>query len=305
MTGWVGLADLTTGVTNAMPSPTTAVWHLFGVPIRAYALCILLGIVVAIWITDRRLQDRGQEPGRALDVAMYAVVAGIIGGRLYHVITTPQPYFGEGGNPWHALRIWEGGLGIWGAIALGALGAWYGCRRHGIPFLSFADAAAPGVALAQGIGRWGNWFNNELHGRATDVPWALTIHEWDQAAGKAVVDSSGQPVVLGTFHPTFLYEAIFVSLLALALVLWDRRHALAPGQVFGLYVAGYPIGRVIVELMRDDQANTILGQRVNVWTSLLVFLLGVWIIWWCGRRDRAGRAGTSTPVPDSETPVIG
>jgi len=291
---WHGLAA---GTSAAMPSPTTAVWHLFGIPIRAYALCILLGIAVAIWITDRRLQDRGEEPGRALDIAMYAVVAGIIGGRLYHVVTTPQPYFGEGGNPWHAFRIWEGGLGIWGAIALGAAGAWYGCRRHGVSFLAFADAAAPGVALAQGIGRWGNWFNNELHGRATDLPWGLTIHEWDQAAGKAVVDSSGNPVVLGTFHPTFIYEAIFVSLLALALVLWDRRKQLEPGQVFGLYVAGYPMGRIIVELMRADTANEILGLRVNVWTSIAVFLLGVWIYWWCGRRHAA--------VPDRETSVIG
>lgn len=307
-------AGVATQLPSAMPSPTTAVWHLFGIPLRAYALCILAGIILAIWITDRRLQDRGAEPGQALDVAMYAVLAGIIGGRTYHVITTPQPYFGKGGDPLKAFAIWEGGLGIWGAIALGAAGAWYGCRRHGIPFLAFADAAVPAVALAQGIGRWGNWFNNELHGRATDLPWALTIHEWDQGAGRAVTDSSGTAIVLGTFHPTFLYEALFVSLLALVLVLWDRRHRLAPGQLLGLYVAGYPIGRIVVELMRDDFANKVLGLRVNVWTSILVFVLGVWIYWRCSRRSVADAAGGDAEgdakvdkpdVPDSETVPLG
>jgi prolipoprotein diacylglyceryl transferase len=273
-------------VPAAMPSPTVGVWHLFGVPIRAYALCILVGIVVAIWMTERRMRDRGGQPGAVLDVSVYAVLFGIVGGRLYHVLSSPDAYFGPGGNPWHALRIWEGGLGIWGAIALGALGAWVGCRRHGVRFLDFADAAVPGVAVAHAIGRWGNWFNNELHGAPTDLPWGLTIHEWDQAAGRAVVDSSGQPVVLGTFHPTFLYECLFLLVLALVLVLLDRRRRLAPGQLLGVYVAGYPLGRIVVERMRTDDAELVLGQRVNVWTSLVVFGLGVWIIWYTGRRAR-------------------
>ncbi|MFN8046043.1 MAG: prolipoprotein diacylglyceryl transferase [Dermatophilaceae bacterium] len=283
----VGLA-----LPQAMPSPTVGVWHLFGIPLRAYALCILAGIMVAIWVADRRMRDRGAEPGVVLDVSLYAVLFGIVGGRLYHVLTTPEPYFGQGGNPWHALRIWEGGLGIWGAIALGALGAWIGCRRHGVSFLAFADAAAPGVALAQAMGRWGNWFNNELYGGRTDLPWGLTIHEWDQAAGRAVVDSSGAPVVLGTFHPTFLYESVFLLALALVLVVVDRRRSLAPGQLFGLYVAGYPVGRIIIEKMRTDQAELILGQRLNVWTSLVVFALGVWIVWSTGRRARDGAHAT-------------
>lgn len=268
----------------SLPSPTVGVWTVLGIPLRAYALCILAGIVVAIWMTDRRLRARGGAPGAVIDVAVYAVLAGIVGGRLYHVITTPQPYFGKDGHPWDALKIWEGGLGIWGAIALGALGAWYGCRKHGVRFLDFADAAVPGVLVAQGLGRWGNWFNNELHGRATDVPWALTIHEWDQAAGRAVLDSAGKPIVLGTFHPTFFYEFAYVLVLALVIVLIERRFTLRPGQVLGLYVAGYPLGRVVIELMRDDFANRILGLRVNVWVSILVFLLGVWIFWWAGRR---------------------
>jgi prolipoprotein diacylglyceryl transferase len=269
----------------ALPSPTVGAFDLGPLTLHAYALCILAGIFVAIWLTQRRLEAWGGEPGQALDVATYAVPAGIIGGRLYHVISSPQPYFGEGGNPIDALKIWEGGLGIWGAISLGALGAWWGCRRAGIPFLTFVDAAAPGVALAQAIGRWGNWFNNELYGGPTDLPWGLTIHEWNHSAGRAVEDAAGDPVVLGTFHPVFLYESIFLVLLAGALILAERRFPLRRGQVFGLYVAGYPVGRIVLELMRTDEATVILGQRINVWTSLLVFALGVAIVVWAGRRQ--------------------
>jgi prolipoprotein diacylglyceryl transferase len=214
------------------------------------------------------------------------VLFGIVGGRIYHVITTPGPYWGEGGNPLDALRIWNGGLGIWGAISLGALGAWIGCRRHGVGFLDFADAAAPGVAFAQAIGRWGNWFNNELYGGPTDLPWGLQIHEWDQAAARAVTDASGDPVVIGVFHPTFLYEFLFLVLLGALLLVIDRRFSLAPGQLFGMYVAGYPVGRIVIERMRTDEAELVLGQRLNVWTSVAVFLLGLWIIWYTGRRAR-------------------
>jgi prolipoprotein diacylglyceryl transferase len=278
--------DLAGAAPAAIPSPTSGVWHLGPFPVRAYALCILLGIVVAVWIAGRRLVDRGYRRELAVDISAWAVPFGIVGGRLYHVITTPQPYFGAGGDPVKALYIWQGGLGIWGAIALGAVGAWIGARRNGVVFYDFIDAAAPGVAVAQAIGRWGNWFNNELYGRATDVPWALTIHQWDQSAGHAVTDASGKAIVLGTFHPTFLYESIWCLLLALALVMADRRLDLRQGQVFGLYVAGYPLGRVVFELMRSDEANHILGVRVNVWTSILVFLLGVFLVWSARNRPR-------------------
>ena len=283
---------------TTLPSPTVGVVHLGPLPVRMYALCILLGIVVAIWLTGRRLEARGGERGQALDVGAYAVLFGIVGGRLYHVITTPAPYWGPGGNPADALKIWEGGLGIWGAVSLGALGAWVGCRRAGISFLDFADAAAPGVALAQAIGRWGNWFNNELYGGPTTLPWGLEIHEWDQAAGRAVLDSAGQPVVLGVFHPTFLYESVFLVILAAALLLIDRRASLARGQLLGLYVAGYPLGRIVIERMRTDEAELVLGQRLNVWTSIVVFLLGVWIFWFTGRRSR--RSAVSESAPESQ-----
>ena len=282
-----------------LPSPTVGALHLGPLTLRAYALCILAGIVLAVWLAGRRLTARGYQRGVVLDIAGWAVIFGIVGGRIYHVITTPGPYWGDGGNPLDVFRIWNGGLGIWGAIALGALGAWIGCRRHGVAFLDFADAAAPGVAFAQAIGRWGNWFNNELYGGPTDLPWGLQIHEWDQDAARAVTDTSGQPVVLGVFHPTFLYEFLFLVLLGVLLLVVDRRFSLAPGQLFGMYVAGYPVGRIVIERMRTDEAELVLGQRLNVWTSIAVFLLGLWIIWFTGRRARRA-AGRDEPAPDDD-----
>ncbi len=269
-----------------IPSPTTGVWNLGPLPVRAYAMCILLGIVVAMWITQRRLATRGGTPGQVLDISAWAVPFGIVGGRIYHLITSPQAYFGEGGNPWNAFKVWEGGLGIWGAIALGALGAYIGCRRAGVSFLDFVDSAAPGILVAQALGRFGNYFNNEIHGAPTDLPWGLRVYEWDPLAGHAVVDADGNPVVLGVFHPTFLYEAIFCVLLAGLLVWLDRRYDFRRGQIFALYVAGYPVGRGVIEFMRTDDANHILGLRVNSWVSVLVFLLGVGLFVWYGRRPR-------------------
>lgn len=260
-----------------IPSPTVGVWHLGPFPIRAYAMCILLGIVVALWMTSRRLTARGGRPGAVLDVATWAVPIGILGGRIYHVITSPQAYFGEGGSPIKALYIWEGGLGIWGAIALGVFGIWLGARRHDVSFIDFLDSAVPGVLVAQAIGRFGNYFNNEIYGGPTELPWGLRVYQWDTSTGQAVRDASGDPVVLGIFHPTFLYEALYCLILAVVIVQIERRATLARGQVFALYVMGYPLGRVVIEFMRTDDANRILGLRLNVWTSLIVFLLGVWL----------------------------
>ncbi len=279
-----------------IPSPATGVWYLGPLPIRAYAMCILAGIVVAIWITQKRLADRGGKPGQVLDISAWAVPFGIVGGRIYHLITSPQAYFGEGGNPWNAVKVWEGGLGIWGAIALGALGAYIGCRRQGVRFLDFVDSAAPGILVAQAMGRFGNYFNNEIHGAPTDLPWGLKVYEWDQAAGHAVLGPDGNPVVLGVFHPTFLYEAIFCVLLAWLLVALDRRHDFRRGQIFALYVAGYPVGRGVIEFMRTDDANHILGLRVNSWVSILVFLFGVFLYVWFGRRP----VDDDEPEPDSD-----
>jgi prolipoprotein diacylglyceryl transferase len=276
-------------VPTYLPSPTVGALHLGPLAIRGYAVCILLGIVVAVWLTQRRLEVRGGKPGQTLDIATWSVPFGILGGRLYHVITSPDAYFGENGRLIDAVKIWEGGLGIWGAVALGALGAWIGCRKYDVRFLDFADAAAPGVLIAQALGRWGNWFNNEIYGRPSDAPWAVQIHQWDLSAGRAVTDASGDPIVLGTFQPTFLYESIFCLMLAILLLLLDRQRAFKPGQLFALYIAGYPVFRIVIETMRTDEAKIIFGQRLNVWTSLAVFLLGVGLYAWLGRRpERPG-----------------
>lgn len=281
-------------LSTEIPSPTQGVWYLGPVPLRAYALCILAGILVAVWLTQRRLAARGGDPERVIDVAMWAVPFGIVGGRLYHVISSPQAYFGEGGHPVDALKIWNGGLGIWGAVALGALGAWIGCRRSGVSYLDFADALAPGLIIAQAIGRWGNWFNNELYGGPTDLPWALQIHEWDATTGEAVRDAGGQAVVLGSYHPTFLYESLWCLGVAALLVWADRRFRLRPGQVFALYVMGYTLGRVWIEMMRVDEANHVLGLRLNVWTSLLVFAFG--LAWFVLARRRSRSVSTADPM---------
>ncbi|MEP6650514.1 MAG: prolipoprotein diacylglyceryl transferase [Lapillicoccus sp.] len=283
-----------------IPSPTTGVWYLGPLPVRAYAMCILAGIIVAIWMTQRRLATRGGKPGQVLDISAWAVPFGIVGGRIYHLITSPQAYFGEGGQPLNAFKVWEGGLGVWGAIALGALGAYIGCRRHGVRFLDFVDSAAPGILVAQALGRWGNYFNNEVHGGPTDLPWGLKVYEWDQAAGHAVLDANGNPVVLGVFHPTFLYEFLYCLLLAGVLIWLDRRYDFRRGQVFALYIAGYPVGRGVIEFMRTDDANHILGLRVNSWVSILVFLLGVGLFVWFGRRppDPAGPDGEAETAPE-------
>ncbi|MFI2712577.1 prolipoprotein diacylglyceryl transferase [Micromonospora sp. NPDC018662] len=258
----------------AMPSPSTAVWQLGPVPIRAYALCIIAGIVVACVVTEYRLRRRGVAPGAVLDIAVWAVPAGIIGARIYHVITSPEKYFGDGGEPLKAFAIWEGGLGIWGAVAGGAVGAWLAARQLGIPLTVVADALAPGLPLAQAVGRLGNWFNNELYGGRTSLPWGLEVHVMDpDNPGHALRDDAGNPVLQpGLYHPTFLYELIWnVGVAALVLAL-DRKLRLGRGRAFALYVMGYTVGRFWIELMRTDEANHILGVRLNVWTAALVFL---------------------------------
>lgn len=290
----------------SIPSPEQSVWLIGPFPIRAYAMCILAGIVVAVWTTQRRLADRGGQPGQALDVAVWAVPFGIVGARLYHVISSPQAYFGQGGHPLDALKIWNGGLGIWGGVALGAVGAWIGCRRHGVRLLDFGDAAAPGVAVAQAIGRFGNYFNNELYGARTDLPWGLEIHCWDQGTGNAATCAGSSTNVLGTFHPTFLYESLWCLLIALALVLVDRRFSLARGQIFALYLMLYTVGRGFIEMMRTDEANYVLGLRLNVWTSVVVFTGAAFALWRLGLRSAGepepGEAKPDEPATDLRPP---
>lgn len=256
-----------------MPSPSTAVWHLGPVPIRAYALCIVLGIVVACVVTEARLRRRGAAPGAVLDIAVWAVPFGIVGARIYHVITSPQDYFGAGGDPIRALYIWEGGLGIWGAVAGGAVGAWLAARQLGMPLTVVADALAPGMPLAQAVGRFGNWFNNELYGGPTTLPWGLQVHDMDPDSPGEALRVNGEPVLKpGLYHPTFAYEALWNIGVAALVFLVDRRFKLGRGRAFALYVMGYTLGRFWIELMRTDEATEILGVRINVFTAALVFV---------------------------------
>jgi prolipoprotein diacylglyceryl transferase len=259
-----------------IPSPSRGVLYLGPVPLRGYAFCIIIGVFVAVWLGNKRWVARGGRAGTVADIAVWAVPFGLIGGRLYHVITDYELYFSEGRDWVDAFKVWEGGLGIWGAIALGAVGAWIGCRRRGIPLPAYADAVAPGIALAQAIGRWGNWFNQELYGRPTDLPWALEI------------TSSTDGRMPGTYHPTFLYESLWCIGVAVLVIWADRRFRLGHGRAFALYVAAYCAGRFWIEYMRVDDAHRILGLRLNNWTALFVFVLAVIYIVLSARK-RPGR----------------
>ncbi len=268
----------------SIPSPSQGEWFLGPFPIRAYALCIILGVIVAIWLGERRWVARGGKAGQIGDIAIWAVPFGLVGGRLYHVITDYKLYFGNGNDPVTALYIWQGGLGIWGAIGLGAVGAWIGCRRMGIRFLPLIDALAPGVVIAQAIGRWGNWFNQELFGRPTSLPWGLEI-DADHRQDLPLEYQDNE-----TFHPTFLYEFIWNMGVA-GLVIWaDRKFRLGYGRAFALYVMGYTAGRGWIEMLRIDpvQDDDVFGLRLNVWTSIVVFLLAAAYFVWSTKR-RPGR----------------
>ena len=274
----------------SIPSPSNAVWQLGPIPIRAYALCILAGILVGIWVGNRRWIARGGAPGVVGDIAVWAVPFGIVGARLYHVATDWESYFGPGADPVDALKIWQGGLGVWGAIAMGALGGWIGAKRRGIPLPPIADALAPGIVLAQAIGRFGNWFNQELFGRPTDLPWGLEIDPEFRPDRYADVV---------TFHPTFLYEALWCVAVALILVWADRRFRMGHGRVFALYVALYTLGRSYIETLRVDPAPEVLGLRLNVWTSVVLFA-GAVIYIVVSARMRPGREVLSQPPPEPE-----
>jgi prolipoprotein diacylglyceryl transferase len=265
-----------TMVPTYFPSPPQGVWHLGPLPIRAYALFIITGIVVALIIGDRRWEARGGQRGVIYDVALWVVPFGLIGGRLYHLATDWRTYWGPGGaGLGAAVRIWDGGLGIWGAVALGLVGGWISCRRHGIPLPAFADAVAPGIILAQAIGRLGNYFNQELYGRETTQPWGLEIFYRRDPSG--YIDphsldgvSTGQLAVV--VQPTFLYELIWNVLVFVVLIYIDKRFKIGHGRLFATYVAGYCIGRFWVELLRDDTATHIAGIRINSFTSTFVFI---------------------------------
>jgi prolipoprotein diacylglyceryl transferase len=278
-------------VPASIPSPD---WSGFDIPlpwgslrIHAYALCILAGIIAGLWLTSVRWARRGAPEGSVWDIAIWAIPFGIIGGRLYHVVSSPDAYFGPGFDGTGDLslipQIQRGGLGIWGAVVLGAVGAWIGCRRAGVKLSAFMDAAAPGLLLAQAIGRWGNYFNQELFGGPTTLPWGLQVD----------ADSPNFPAGLPAdtlFHPTFLYESVW-NLVGVALLLaLDRKFSFRRGRLFWLYAIYYTLGRVWIEAMRIDDAEQInlfgITTRLNVWTSIFVLLAALVVFIVLGLRKR-------------------
>lgn len=262
--------DAAAGLPASIPSPSRGVWYLGPVPIRAYALCILAGVFIAVWWTDRRYRAAGGPRDTAVDIAILTVPVGIVCARIYHVITSPEAYFGPDGNLWLIPQVWHGGLGIWGGVAGGvASGAWL-LHHRGLRLAPFADAVAPTLLVAQAVGRFGNYFNQELFGGPTTLPWGLEIDDAHLPAGYA----SGT-----LFHPTFLYEAIWNVLGALVLLWWGRRLMARRGTTGGLllwaYLMVYTAGRVWIEYLRVDDAQIIAGLRLNVWTSIVIFLVGL------------------------------
>jgi prolipoprotein diacylglyceryl transferase len=259
----------------SIPSPSKGVVHLGPLPIRGYALCIIAGIVVAVWLSERRWQTRGGRAGQIQDIALWAVPFGVVGGRLYHVITDHDLYFGAGRHPIDALYVWRGGLGIWGAIALGVVGGIIGAKRMGIRVAPLLDVALPTCLIAQGMGRWGNWFNQELYGRPTKLPWGLEIDPSHWPAGRTFPIGT-------TFHPTFLYEFLW-CVAGYFFVIWmERRFRLGHGRVAALYVMTYTVGRFWIERLRIDtiELNNVLGMRWADWMAIILFVLAAaYFVW--------------------------
>ncbi|KSU77551.1 prolipoprotein diacylglyceryl transferase [Arthrobacter sp. BHU FT2] len=264
----------------SIPSPG---WSGFDIPlpwgalrIHAYALCILAGIIAGLWLTSVRWAKRGAPEGSVWDIVIWAIPFGIIGGRLYHVFSSPDAYFGPGFDGTGDLslipQIQRGGLGIWGAVVLGVVGAWIGCRRSGVKLSAFLDAAAPGLLLAQALGRWGNWFNQELFGGPTTLPWGLQIDPNNPNFPAGVPADT-------LFHPTFLYESLWNVAGVVILLALDRRFSFRRSRLFWLYAMYYTLGRVWIEAMRIDDAEQVslfgITTRLNVWTSILVFVLAL------------------------------
>jgi len=282
----VGQCGASVTALAAIPSPPFESLHVGALQLRAYGLMIGLGVVAAVSLAQRRWDRRGGAPGALASLAAWAVPAGLIGARLYHVVTN---YEGYSGRPWRALNIWEGGLGIPGGIAAGVISGLIVAHRRGMPLASLLDTVAPALPLAQAIGRWGNWFNQELFGRPTSLPWGVRIDPVNRPASFASYS---------TFHPAFLYESLWNVALVGFLLLVERRLSLRPGRLFVVYLAGYALGRLWIERLRIDFAHTIGGLRVNEWMALLVLLsaLAFFVVDAC-RRGSRGDDANREPTP--------
>ena len=255
----------------SIPSPSSGVVHLGPLAIRMYGLMLLAGIAACIWLTGVRWVRRGGDWDLVFRVAVWGVGFGIVGARLYHDITSWDEV--QAIDKWWApFAVWKGGLGVWGGILFGCLAGAVVVKRSGNSVFQFMDAVAPGLLLAQGIGRIGNWWNQELFGKPTSLPWGLEI------------DPAHRPtdhLADTTFHPTFLYELIYDLAIVGVLLLLDRRFRFKPPALFALYVSLYTFGRFFEELLRIDPSHEFAGLRLNAWVSIVVFVLSTaFFIWW-------------------------
>ncbi len=292
-------SDLSTA-TAGLPSPDPALasfnlgqwlrdvglaWFPWDVTIHAYAICILIGIVLAVLITNHRLTKRGAEKWVVVDIAIPTVLLGIVGARLYHVLTHLTDYTEDPRGIVSALFVWEGGLAIFGSMLFGAVGIWLGCRWTGIRFWSFVDALAPGLLIAQVFGRLGNYFNQELFGLPTDLPWGLRIDAGNPAIPAGLPEGT-------LFHPTFLYEMIWNTAGALILIfVLERAFRLQWGKAIGFYLIWYGIGRSVFETIRLDASDVYLGIRTNVWAAFAAILIGTIILLVQSKRHTGAEPG--------------
>ncbi|WP_415110960.1 prolipoprotein diacylglyceryl transferase [Micropruina sp.] len=283
-------------VVLSIPSPPISGWQIGPFFLHIYALCLIAGMVAAWMIGNRRWQARGGASEQFETIVLVTIPVGIVGARIYHVLTHLGDYFAPGIDPWSALRIWEGGIAIYGAIGAGALAAWLMCRRHGVRFASLADSLAPGIAVGQALGRFGNWFNQELYGLPTDLPWGLEIDLAHRVAGYQQY---------ATFHPTFAYESLWNLLVAFALIWADRRFRLGRGKAFALYIALYGFGRFFTEGIRLDFSYDTFGPlRFNQAVAALICLAGIALLVWLvkkrpGREPSVALVTPEVPVSDS------
>lgn len=276
-------------ILSSIPSPEISFFMVGPFKIHFYALCILAGVIAAIWIADRRLVSRGATSGLALDISLWTLPIAIVGARIFHVLTHSGDYFYPGADLTAVFRIWEGGIAIYGGLIGGAVGAWIGTKRAGIKFWSFADAVAPGILLAQAIGRWGNYFNQELFGLPTALPWGLEISKNNPAFPVGLAEGT-------LFHPTFLYESLWSLIGVAALLILDRKLTLRWGTMFGAYLVVYSTGRLITENLRIDPSAIIFGLRTNIWSAILGIAIGLVVIYWQRRQHPKPEVSVYIPI---------
>ena len=282
-----------------LPSPSRSLWHVGPIPVRAYPICVVLGIIVGLWVASRRYRRIGGRPGMILDIATVAIPVGLIGARLYSVLTDYGLYFAHGRDWTNIFRIWDGGLGIPGAVAGGALGAWVACRRERARLAPVAGAVAPALAFAQAIGRWGNWFNQQLYGRPTTLPWAVEISPEHRLAGY---------VNFATFQPTFLYESLWDALVGVTVILAARRFLLSGDRTFAVYAGLYAFGRFWTQGLEINYSPHVLGLRIDQVVMILILACAIVYLYLTrnergpdvvtpARQDAVAADGAAEPAP--------